>query len=163
MDCSMPGFPVLHHFRELTYSCPSSWWCPPTIPSSVAPFSSCSQSFPASGSFPMSRCFPSGGQSISPLQFLLFCCSRRHFSRGTCKPSGGGRGGLRSRPVSVLANNPHFKHVSQVILMPSLIWEPPPRKVFLFEPRVLLLSRRQENLTGPASYSPGSPHLPATQ
>ena len=37
--------------------CPSSRWCHPTISSSVAPFSSCSQSFPASGSFPMSRLF----------------------------------------------------------------------------------------------------------
>ena len=34
-------------------SCPSSWWCHPTISSSVVPFSSCLQSFPASGSFPM--------------------------------------------------------------------------------------------------------------
>ena len=45
-------------------SCPSSRWCRPTISSSVVPFSSCFQSFPASGSFPMSRFFVSGGQSI---------------------------------------------------------------------------------------------------
>ena len=45
-------------------SCPSSWWCRPTISSSVVPFSSCLQSFPASGSFPVSQFFPSGGQSI---------------------------------------------------------------------------------------------------
>ena len=45
-------------------SCPSSWWCHPTISSSVVPFSSCLQSFPASGSFPMSPFFASGGQSI---------------------------------------------------------------------------------------------------
>ena len=44
-------------------SCPSSWWCHPTISSSVIPFSSCLQSFPASGSFPMSQFFKSGGQS----------------------------------------------------------------------------------------------------
>ena len=44
--------------------CPSSWWCHPTISSSVVPFSSCLQSFPASGSFPMSQLFGSGGQSI---------------------------------------------------------------------------------------------------
>ena len=44
--------------------CPSSWWCHPTISSSVVPFSSCSQSFPASGSFQMSQLFASGGQSI---------------------------------------------------------------------------------------------------
>ena len=45
-------------------SCPLSRWCHPTISSSVVPFSSCPQSFPASGSFPMSQFFPSGGQSI---------------------------------------------------------------------------------------------------
>jgi len=45
-------------------SCPSSWWCHPTISSSVIPFSSCLQSFPASGSFPMSQFFSSSGQSI---------------------------------------------------------------------------------------------------
>ena len=45
-------------------SCPSSQWCHPTISCSVAPFSSCLQSFPASGPFPMSQLFASGGQSI---------------------------------------------------------------------------------------------------
>ena len=44
--------------------CPSSPWCHPTISSSVVPFSSCPQSFPASGSFQMSQLFTSGGQSI---------------------------------------------------------------------------------------------------
>ena len=43
---------------------PLSQWCHPTISSSVAPFSSCLQSFPASGSFPVSQFFTSGGQSI---------------------------------------------------------------------------------------------------
>ena len=43
---------------------PSSWWCHPTISSSVIPFSSHLQSFPGSGSFPMSQFFASGGQSI---------------------------------------------------------------------------------------------------
>ena len=45
-------------------SCASSWWCHPAISSSVAPFSSCPQSLPASGSFPMSHLFAWGGQSI---------------------------------------------------------------------------------------------------
>ena len=45
-------------------SCPSSQWCHPTISSSVIPFSCCLQSFPASGSFPKSQLFTSGGQSI---------------------------------------------------------------------------------------------------
>ena len=45
-------------------SSPLSWWCHPTFSSSVIPFSSCPQSFPASGSFPKSQLFASGGQSI---------------------------------------------------------------------------------------------------
>ena len=45
-------------------SCPSSWWCHPAISCSVIPFSSCPQSLPASGSFPMSQLFASGDQSI---------------------------------------------------------------------------------------------------
>ena len=50
--------------RACTNSCPLSWWCHPTIPSSVVPFSSCLQSFPASGSFPMRQFFASSGQRI---------------------------------------------------------------------------------------------------
>ena len=45
-------------------SCPLSQWCHPTISSSVIPFSSCPQSFPASRSFQMSQLFTSGGQNI---------------------------------------------------------------------------------------------------
>ena len=45
-------------------SCPSSWWCHPAILLSVVPLSSCLQSFPASGSFPVSQFFALGGQSI---------------------------------------------------------------------------------------------------
>ena len=63
MDCSTPGFPV-HHQTELAQTCPLSQWCPPTISSSVVLFSSCLQSFPASGSFQMSQFFASGGQII---------------------------------------------------------------------------------------------------
>ena len=50
--------------RVYSSSCPLSRWCHPTISSSVVPFSSCPQSLPASGSFPMSQLFASGGQSI---------------------------------------------------------------------------------------------------
>ena len=50
--------------RACSNSCSSSQWCRPTISSSVIPFSSCLQSFPASGSFPMSQFFTSDGQSI---------------------------------------------------------------------------------------------------
>ena len=50
--------------RACSNSCPWSWWCHPTISSSVIPFSFCLQSFPASGSFPMIQFFASVGQSI---------------------------------------------------------------------------------------------------
>ena len=66
----------LHELQHTRSPCPSptpgvhpnpgplSQWCHPNISSSVVPFSSCPQSFPVSGSFPMSRLFTSGGQSI---------------------------------------------------------------------------------------------------
>ena len=50
--------------RVYSNPCPSSWWCHPAISSSVIPFSSCPQSFSASGSSQMSQLFASGGQSI---------------------------------------------------------------------------------------------------
>ena len=56
--CPSPTFWVYSN------SCPLSRWCHPTISSSVIPFSSCLQSFPASGSFPMNQSFPSGSQRI---------------------------------------------------------------------------------------------------
>jgi len=59
MDCSMPGFPVLQYLLEFAYH-----WVGDAISSSVVPFSSCLQSCPASGSFPVSQLFASGGQSI---------------------------------------------------------------------------------------------------
>ena len=65
MDCGMPGFSfsVLHCLpRVYSNSCPLGWWGYPNI--SVIHFSSCLQFFLASGSFPMSWLFASGGQSI---------------------------------------------------------------------------------------------------
>ena len=59
---STQGFPVLHNLPELAQTCPSSGWCHPTISSTVIPFSF-SQSFPASGSVPMSQLFASVSQS----------------------------------------------------------------------------------------------------
>ena len=71
MDCSMPSSPVLHHLLALAQT--HVHWVSDTISisSSVIPFSSCLQSFPASGSFLMSQLFPSGGQSIGVLASLL--------------------------------------------------------------------------------------------
>ena len=59
MNYSTPGFPVHHQLWSLKNSRTSSWWCHPTISSSVVPLSSCLQSFPASGSFKMSQFFTS--------------------------------------------------------------------------------------------------------
>ena len=61
MDRSRPGFSVHHQLPESTQT-HIHWWCHPAISSSVAPFSSCPQSLPASGSFPMSQHFTWGGQ-----------------------------------------------------------------------------------------------------
>ena len=57
--------------RACSNSCPSSQWWHSTVSSSVIPFSSCFQSFPGSGSFPVSQFFTSGGQSIGPSASLL--------------------------------------------------------------------------------------------
>ena len=68
MDCSMPGPSVLCCLPWVfSNSCPLSQWCCPTVSSSVAPFSSCPQSFPVSGFFPVSWLLTSGGQSIGAL------------------------------------------------------------------------------------------------
>ena len=65
MDCSTPGF-LIHHQQPSAYSnsCPLIQWCHPNITSSVISSSSYFQSFPASGSFPVSQVFTSGSQSI---------------------------------------------------------------------------------------------------
>ena len=63
VDCSIPGFPVLHH--PLQFAQTLVHWVQPSH--SVTPFSSCPQSFPASGSFPVSWLFTLGGQSIGTL------------------------------------------------------------------------------------------------
>ena len=57
--------------RACSNSCPLRWWCHLTISSSDVPFSSCLQSFPASGSFRMSQLFASGGQSIGASASVL--------------------------------------------------------------------------------------------
>ena len=69
--------------RVYSHSCPSSWWCHPTISSSVVPFS-CLQSFPAPGSFQMSQLFASGGQitGVSPSTSVLPMNSQDWFPLG---------------------------------------------------------------------------------
>jgi len=67
MNLSTSGLPVHNQLPEFTQTHVLSQWCYPTISSSVIPFSSCSQSFPASGSFPVNQLFTSGGQSVGVL------------------------------------------------------------------------------------------------
>ena len=64
MECSTPGLPVHHQLLEFSQTHVHWWWCHPNISSSVIPLSSCLHSFPASGSFPMSQFFTSGGKNI---------------------------------------------------------------------------------------------------
>ena len=65
MNCSMPASPMLNYLLEFcSNSCPLSQWCHPSILSSIGPFFSCFQSFPASGSFQIGQSFASSGQSI---------------------------------------------------------------------------------------------------
>ena len=69
MDCGMPGFPVLHYLPELAQT--HAHWVSDAISSSVVPFSSYLQSFPASGSFLMSPHFESGGHSTGASASVL--------------------------------------------------------------------------------------------
>ena len=71
MDSSMPGLPVHHHLLEFaqTHVHRVGDAIQPSHP--VIPFSSCPQSFPASGSFPMSQLFASGGQSVGVSNFNI--------------------------------------------------------------------------------------------
>ena len=72
MNCRTPGFPCPSLSPWVCSNlCPLSRWRHPTISSSVVPFSSCPRSFPASGSFPLSQCFTSGGQSIGASAAVL--------------------------------------------------------------------------------------------
>ena len=63
MDCSMTGFPVLHHLPKFAQT-QVHWWCCSTISASAISSSFCLRFLPASGSFPISWLFTSGGQNI---------------------------------------------------------------------------------------------------
>ena len=92
--------------RVCSNSCPLSWWCHPTISSSVAPFSSFPQSSPASGSFLRSQHFTSGGQSIGASASVLPMVIQSWFPLGlTCLIS------LPSRGLSrVFSSTTTWKH-----------------------------------------------------
>ena len=82
MDYSIPGFPVLHCLLEFAQTYVLSWWYHPNISSSVIPFSSCLQFFPASGSFLMGQIFASGGQSTQASASVLPMNSQDWFPLG---------------------------------------------------------------------------------
>ena len=94
-------------------SCPTSWWCHPTISSSVVPFSSCPQSLPASGSFPMSQLFAWGGQSIgvSASASVLPMNSQDWSSLGLT-----GWISLQSKGLSRVFSNTTFKSINSSML-----------------------------------------------
>ena len=93
--------------RVYSNSCPLSWWCHPTISSSVIPFSSCFQSLPASGSFLMSRLFASSAQSIgvSASASVLPMNIQDWFPLGST-----GWISLQSKELSVFSNTTTLKH-----------------------------------------------------
>ena len=102
-------------------SCPLSQWCHPTISSSVIPFSSYLQSFPASGSFPMSQFFESGSQSIgvSASTSVLPMNIQDWFPlgwTGWIPLQGESRDSRESSPT------PHFKSINSLVL--SFLYSP---------------------------------------
>ena len=92
--------------RAYSNSCPLSWWCHPTISSSVVPVFSSLQSFPASGSFQMSQLFTSDGIKVSASTSVLPVNSQDWFPLGwTCLIS------LQIKGLSrVLSSNTVQKH-----------------------------------------------------
>ena len=96
-----------------------SWWCHPTISSSVVPFSSHLQSFPASGSFQMSQFFASGGQSIGVLALasVLPVNIQDWFPLGWT-----GWISLLSKGLSRVFSNTQFKSINSLAL--SFLYSP---------------------------------------
>ena len=105
--------------RVYSNSCPLSLWCHPAISSSVIPFSSCLQSFPASDSFPMSQFFASGGQSIgvSASASDLPMNTQEWFPLGWT-----GWISLLSKGLSKCSPTPQFKSINSSVL--SLLHSP---------------------------------------
>ena len=105
--------------RVYSNSCPLSQWCHPAISSSVVPFSSCLQSFPASGSFQMSQLFTWGGQSIG----VSASTSALPMNTQDWSPLGWtGRISLRSRDSQESSSTPQFKSINSSVL--SFLYSP---------------------------------------
>ena len=121
MDCSLSGYPVLHHLPELAQT-HVHWMvgCHPTILSSVIPFSSCLQSFPGSGLFPVNQLFTSGHQStraststsVPPMNIQDWFPLRLTDSQSPCSP----RDSWESSPA------PQLNSINSLVL--SLLYGP---------------------------------------
>ena len=105
--------------QSLLNSCPLSWWCHRTISSSVVPFSSYSQSFPASGSFQMSQLAASGGQSSggSASKSVLPMNTQDWFPLGWT-----GWITLQSKETQESSPTPQFKSINSSVL--SFLYSP---------------------------------------
>ena len=105
--------------RACSNSCPLNWWCYPIISFSVVPFSSSSQSFPASGSFPMSHLFASGGENIrvSVSASVLPMNIQGWFPLGLTSLIS-----LQSKGLSRVFSTPQFKSINSS--EPSLLYGP---------------------------------------
>ena len=103
--------------RVYPNSCRSCSWCHPTISSSVIPFSSCLQSSPASGSFPMSQFFASGGQSIEISASVLPMNIQSQFPLGLT-----GWISLQSKGLSRVFSTPQLKSINSLVL--SFLYSP---------------------------------------
>ena len=99
--------------------CPLSWWCHPTISSSAVYFSSCPQSFPASGSFPMSQLFASGGQI---LEFQLQHQSFQWILRTDFLYNGLVGSPCSPRDSQESSATPQFKSINSLVL--SFLYSP---------------------------------------
>ena len=122
VDCGTPGLPSPSPSPgTCSHSCPLSPWCHPTILSSVVPFSSCLQSFPASGSFPVSQLFPSGVQSTgaSALASVLPVNIQDWFLLGLT-----GLISLQSKGLlRIFSSTPHLKSINSSVL--RFLYNPP--------------------------------------
>ena len=97
--------------KACSNSCPLSRWCHPTILFSLVPFSSCLKSFPASGSFPVSQFFTSGGHSIGVSGSVLPMNIQDWFPLGLT-----GLISLRSKGSHESSPAPQFKSINSSVL-----------------------------------------------
>ena len=107
------AFLSITNSQAYSNSCPLSWWCHPTISFSVVPFSSLLQSFPASGSFPVSQFFTSGGQSIGvPASASVLPMNIQDWFPLRCT----GWISLQSKGLSRVFSTPQFKSINSSAL-----------------------------------------------